>query len=961
MAQISLNNLTECAMDVTDAFTKLREQILVYENGNEMEKSGGMNLINTTNLSFFNSPQKSELFRLKGKFSTHLGGRSRANQMFCRAIQVCPSYSNAWASWGELCSSIGYELEEKAKLEATDEKTKEASVATGKKSAQYLAQGMGCYLEAVHWNAKELDGLILPKVLWMLSKEESPDGVLCHTFDARTIGLPSWIWLPWLSQLLTCLCRVEGESVKDILSDIVTSHPQSVYFMLRAFYLERRDTERVKDSSSSGATGSSSKESNPQSPSVRHAEELMSTLRRAHPTLWSSLEVVLEELIVRFRPSLEEELLATISALKERVESQLEQEMLNGGEEVPSAVASFQKTLNRVSIKFFQSHSSGSESSSKDERSKKAARFRRRYKSTFERDFRTTAPSKGSEGDEKTEEIKKADEGGKEPISLSELHKHLKKWSQTLDRQISMAPSSFPLQQASPQLSFFSSDSPDLWPGTCDASYPGPKPSRKTSDNDDASLTSSTSTEASQAESIAGNAALLVAAAAAREGMAGHAGGGTAAVEIPGQYAPYRATALDSKPRPELHTKLTRFHPVVETLRRKNQVNRRLGLIGNDGRTHKFLLQFAIPYWTRSDERAAQLNYVCSALMKNDPMAARKNLTMQPTAVTAIAQRLRMTADDTSNKSLEGIYTDYCEQIGRDYEAASNQNFEEVMRLLKEAKGEEGEVAASDRNSEEVDLAEVERKKAAKKTLEKNVRLKAFQKVCQEHVESDILLRSTRTYLGTPERSYHFRQSFARSVALNSLMQYVFAVVDRLPERFVFNMRTGQIVSTDFRLGYSNQGYLEPATLPFRMSRNIQELLGPLLLQGLFVPSMGIAAAALHARNDVLPSLLCLLLRDDIVHWYVSKSNARSDSKTRDLERQLMDRIQKNTTIAKRRLKECVPNADDESENVEGKYDDDAAKDQKSGLIDEHVRELLKTSMDPGKLSKMPGSYQPWL
>lgn len=951
-------------MDVTDAFTKLREQILVYENGNEMEKSGGMNLINTTNLSFFNSSQKSELFRLKGKFSTHLGGRSRANQMFCRAIQVCPSYSNAWASWGELCSSIGYELEQKAKIEATDEKTKEASNATAKKSGQYLAQGMGCYLEAVHWNAKELDGLILPKVLWMLSKEESPDGVLCHTFDTRTIGLPPWIWLPWLSQLLTCLCRVEGESVKDILSDIVTSHPQSVYFMLRAFYLERRDTERTRDSSSSGATGNSSQQQSPQSPSVRHAEELMSTLRRAHPTLWSSLEVVLEELIVRFRPSLEEELLATIAALKERVESQLEQEMLNGGEEAPNAVASFQKTLNRVSIKFFKSHSSDTESSSKDERSKKAAQFRRRYKSAFERDFRTTASSRGSDGDKKTEETKKADEADEEPFSLSELHKHLKKWNQTLDRQISMAPSSFPLQQASPQLSFFSSDSPDLWPGTCDANYPGPKASRKTSDNEDVSPTSSTSTEAGQAESIAGNAAQLVAAAAAREGVAGHAGGGTAAVEIPGQYAPYRATALDSKPRPELHTKLTRFHPVVETLRRKNQVNRRLGLIGNDGRTHKFLLQFAIPYWTRSDERAAQLNYVCSALMKNDPMAARKNLTMQPTAVTAIAQRLRMTADDTSNQSLEGIYADYCDQIGRDREDASNQSFEEVMRLLDEAKEEGKEDAPGDRNNEETDLltaAEVGRKQATKNILEKNVRLKAFQEVCQKHVESDILLRSTRTYLGTPERSYHFRQSFARSVALNSLMQYVFAVVDRSPERFVFNMRTGQIVSTDFRLGYSNQGFLEPATLPFRMSRNIQELLGPLLLQGLFVPSMGIAAAALHARNDVLPSLLCLLLRDDIVHWYVSKSNARSDSKTRDLERQLMDRVQKNTTLAKRRLKECVPHADDGSDNsTEGK--NGAAKEQqKSGLIDEHVRKLLKTSMDPEKLSMMQNSYQPWL
>uniref|UniRef100_A0A7S0AZ10 Uncharacterized protein n=1 Tax=Minutocellus polymorphus TaxID=265543 RepID=A0A7S0AZ10_9STRA len=169
----------------------------------------------------------------------------------------------------------------------------------------------------------------------------------------------------------------------------------------------------------------------------------------------------------------------------------------------------------------------------------------------------------------------------------------------------------------------------------------------------------------------------------------------------------------------------------------------------------------------------------------------------------------------------------------------------------------------------------------------------------------------------------------------------------------------GQMMSSDFRLGYSSQGFLiEPAALSFRMSRNVQELLGPLLLQRLFVPSMGIIAGASHARKDVLPSLLCLLLRDDIVHWYVSNSNARSDSKTRDLERQLMDRVKKNTSLAKRRLKECAPLDDGQLDtNEEGKAG--SSKEQKSGLIDERIRELLKTSMDPEKLCMTQNSYQP--
>ena len=102
-------------MDVSDAFMKLREQILAYQNPeSDLERTGGLNLINTTNLSFFDPPQKSELFRLKAIFLASLGGRSKSNQAFCHAVQICPTHSRAWVSWGGLCSSLGSLTEKQA-------------------------------------------------------------------------------------------------------------------------------------------------------------------------------------------------------------------------------------------------------------------------------------------------------------------------------------------------------------------------------------------------------------------------------------------------------------------------------------------------------------------------------------------------------------------------------------------------------------------------------------------------------------------------------------------------------------------------------------------------------------------------------------------------------------------------------------------------------------------------------
>lgn len=46
-------------------------------------------MINNTNLEFFNSKQKAELFRLKGVFLTSLGAKQEANHAYSHAVQVC--------------------------------------------------------------------------------------------------------------------------------------------------------------------------------------------------------------------------------------------------------------------------------------------------------------------------------------------------------------------------------------------------------------------------------------------------------------------------------------------------------------------------------------------------------------------------------------------------------------------------------------------------------------------------------------------------------------------------------------------------------------------------------------------------------------------------------------------------------------------------------------------------------
>ena len=76
-------------MEARDAFAKLREQVKIcMQNPDEMKAA--LNLINSTNLDYFNAEQKAELFRLKAETLQHLGKGDLSNHAYSAALSVRP-------------------------------------------------------------------------------------------------------------------------------------------------------------------------------------------------------------------------------------------------------------------------------------------------------------------------------------------------------------------------------------------------------------------------------------------------------------------------------------------------------------------------------------------------------------------------------------------------------------------------------------------------------------------------------------------------------------------------------------------------------------------------------------------------------------------------------------------------------------------------------------------------------
>lgn len=305
-----------------------------------------------------------------------------------------------------------------------------------------------------------------------------------------------------------------------------------------------------------------------------------------------------------------------------------------------------------------------------------------------------------------------------------------------------------------------------------------------------------------------------------------------------------------------------------------------------------------------------------------------------------IAQRLRMTEVKDTDVALETIQKIDCKARGIGSEEVLRTYQSEIDKYL-----EAHNFSSLDKNGK----AGVERE--AKKI--------AYHVICKNLIDSHVLKRYVHNTFCSYEKIYCFRRVFAAKLALNSLLQYVFSVNDRSPSKFMFDINTGEMISLEFRFMYNNQGFLEVSKMPFRMTRNIQELVGKSFINGVFIPAMASGASAFSANEDMLRPALSLLLRDDIVAWYISKSQPRNDTKMQELERQLADRVTKNVALVQSRFEKLTPESPKGDSTTppqiitpDGKFPEP---------IDSKIRKLVSFATSTDNLAIMPPSYRAWL
>lgn len=212
-----------------------------------------------------------------------------------------------------------------------------------KRSIEIAESALIALLHAArHPNSEPKTRKYIAKILWLLSYDTTPDRrPLYSAFDLYSSLIPAGNWINWIPQLITLLMRNDdtGKYLFNLMIQIVRAYPLAIYYPLRTLYLKLKNDEQtekfksqllaqqkqfqqqqqqqqtgasnsssssdveMKDTSStpSGSTTPAKASSTPQhqqsADSLIRVTTLMHRQREMHPTLFNTLEGLIDQLL----------------------------------------------------------------------------------------------------------------------------------------------------------------------------------------------------------------------------------------------------------------------------------------------------------------------------------------------------------------------------------------------------------------------------------------------------------------------------------------------------------------------------------------------------------------------------------------------------------------------------------------------------------------------------------------
>ncbi|KAJ7563398.1 hypothetical protein O6H91_03G108600 [Diphasiastrum complanatum] len=886
-------------MEVQEAFVKIREQAKAY-----LEMKGelihGLNLINATNLEYFQVQHKAELFRLKGEFLQKMNDSENANQAFSTSISLFKHLPKGWISWGNHCDQVYKESGEDL----------------------WLEYAVSCFLQGIKYGST-YGKSYLARVLYLLSFDNQ-NGTVGKAFDKYGDQIPHWVWIPWIPQLLLSLQRPEASNCKAVLLKLVTHFPQqALYYWLRTYLLERRDIATKAEL----ARSSSNTQARPQGPNAgSSATSTMSSESIMIVSTSGSNNLNVEVMPNQGSTGIQ----GTQGASANLSQTGVSDVSGNSGQD--SERGGSDGNIPAVSE---VSHS-GSAGPATDSQVALRRAIGNPWQgqaavSAFDaaKDIMEALRSKhanlASEMEVMLTEIGARFVPLPEERLLAVVHALLHRCYKYPTATTAEVPQSLKKELAGVCKACFSTDTI-----TKHVEFVNEYKRDFERNLDPESTETFPATLAELTERLKHWKGVLQSNVEDRlpavlkleEESRALRDFHVLDIEVPGQYFNEKEIAPD-------HTvKLDRIGADVPIVRRHGSSHRRLTMIGNDGSQRHFLVQTSLTPSARSDERMIQLFRVLNRLFDKHKESRRRHLAFNTPIIVPVWPQVRLVEDDLMYSTFGEVYEINCARYGREADLPIT-HFKE--RLNPSINGQLSPEAILE------------------------LRLQTYNEITLNFVSENVFSQYMYKTLPTCNHLWTFKKQFAIQLALSGFMSYMLQIGGRSPNKILFAKNTGKVFQNDFHPAYDVNGIVEfTEPVPFRLTRNLQTFFTPFGVEGLFVSSMCAAAQSIVApKNQHLQHHLAMFFRDELISWSWRRPpgmpNAPSGGGISPTE--LKQKVSANVEQVITRIKSIAPQTFPEE-------DENSTEPPQS--VQRGVTELVEAALRPKSLCMMDPTWHPW-
>uniref|UniRef100_A0A915HME3 Non-specific serine/threonine protein kinase n=1 Tax=Romanomermis culicivorax TaxID=13658 RepID=A0A915HME3_ROMCU len=137
------------------------------------------------------------------------------------------------------------------------------------------------------------------------------------------------------------------------------------------------------------------------------------------------------------------------------------------------------------------------------------------------------------------------------------------------------------------------------------------------------------------------------------------------------------------------------------------------------------------------------------------------------------------------------------------------------------------------------------------------------------YVNNFMTTRSIVNICKSPESFFTLRQQFVASYSTMCVAHYILGIGDRHLDNFLINYRTCTIVGIDFGyvFGTSVQILGVPELVPFRLTKQITDVVEPLGVRAFFQPHMTRCMKILRENSDSLMNILDVFVKEPTINW----------------------------------------------------------------------------------------------